>query len=243
MSLRDDFNNAPFPADPRALHNEPLGNSGGLDSFHTTQPEDIEPNNMPKIVGAAAVALMVGVAGVALYASTGSHPKAVVAMNPPPVTEAAPAPAPMPAADATTLPAAADTAPAATAPVKEATAPVKKHRTASAESKSADTASKSVASEDANSAAATRMAVDSSQSTVQPQQQQAITPPAPSPSPSDLASNNTQSGVAVPPNAASAADIPAPQQPAPEPSITAPAENVPADQPAGAAQSQGQVNQ
>ena len=241
MSLRDDFNNAPFPADPRALHNEPLGNSGGLDSFHTTQPEDIEPNNMPKIVGAAAVALMVGVAGVALYASTGSHPKAVVAMNPPPVTEAAPAPAPMPAADATTLPAAADTAPAATAPVKEATAPVKKHRTASAESKIADTASKSVASEDANSAAATRMAVDSSQSTVQPQQQQAITPPAPSPS--DLASNNTQSGVAVPPNAASAADIPAPQQPAPEPSITAPAENVPADQPAGAAQSQGQVNQ
>ena len=55
MSLRD-FD-APFPNDPRALHNEPLGNGAGLENFHTTQPEDIEPNNTPKIIGAVAVAL------------------------------------------------------------------------------------------------------------------------------------------------------------------------------------------
>jgi len=62
MSLRD-FNNAPFSDDPTALHTAPSGNGAGLKSFHTTQPEDIEPNNMPKIVGAVAVALMIGVAG------------------------------------------------------------------------------------------------------------------------------------------------------------------------------------
>ncbi len=63
MSLRD-FN-APFPNDPRALHNAPLGNSSGLEGFHTKQPEDIAPNNMPKIVGAVAVTLMIGAAGLA----------------------------------------------------------------------------------------------------------------------------------------------------------------------------------
>src|SRR6185312_8295728 len=99
MSLRD-FNNAPFPDDPRALHNEPLGNSAGLESFHTIQPEDVSPNNTPKIVGAVAVALMVGVAGIALYASQGKHPAQVAAVAPaePAVIEQAPAPAPAPAA-------------------------------------------------------------------------------------------------------------------------------------------------
>src|SRR5690348_13359652 len=92
MSLRD-FNNAPFPDDPRALHNEPLGNSAGLESFHTIQPEDVAPNNTPKIVGAVAVALMVGVAGIALYASSGKHPAQVVAAAAP-VSEPAPPPAP-----------------------------------------------------------------------------------------------------------------------------------------------------
>ena len=95
MSLRD-FN-APFPDDPRALHNEPLGNNAGLDSFHTRQPEDIEPSNMPKIVGGVAVALMIGVAGVALYASQGSHPKPAMTasnMSAPAAPEPAPAPAP-----------------------------------------------------------------------------------------------------------------------------------------------------
>ena len=81
MSLRD-FN-APFPDDPRALHNEPLGNSAGLETFHTKQPEDIAPNNMPKIVGAVAVALMIGGAGIALYTSAGRsmQTKPVVAAN------------------------------------------------------------------------------------------------------------------------------------------------------------------
>jgi hypothetical protein len=79
MSLRD-FNNT-LSDDPIALHTTPLGNGAGLDSFHTTNPEDREPNNTPKIVGALAVALMVGVAGIGLYAATGSasHPKPMVA--------------------------------------------------------------------------------------------------------------------------------------------------------------------
>src|SRR5258707_13317417 len=100
MSLRD-FN-APFPDDPAALHNAPSGNGAGLASFHTTQPEDIQPNSMPKIVGAVAVALMIGAAGVALYASAGKQPKPVVAASSLPAPQAAqPAPA-APAAGANT---------------------------------------------------------------------------------------------------------------------------------------------
>jgi hypothetical protein len=75
------------------------------------------------------------------------------------------------------------------------------------------------------------MAADSSQSTVQPQQQQAVTAPA-SPSPSDVATNNTQSGVAVAPNATQASDMPAAQ---PQQQPAAPAQ--------APAQSAGQVNQ
>ncbi|HKQ09931.1 MAG TPA: hypothetical protein VJS85_01970, partial [Rhizomicrobium sp.] len=69
MSLRD-FQ-TPYSDDPAALHHMPKGNETGLESFHTVQPEDIEPNNMPKIVGAVAVALMVSAAGMAFYASQG----------------------------------------------------------------------------------------------------------------------------------------------------------------------------
>src|SRR4051812_49962200 len=93
-----------FPDDPTALHHGPAGNESGLEGFHTTQPEDVEPNNTPKIVGAIAVALMVSVAGVALYASHGgssSHPKQVAAA-PAPVTSApasAPSAAPLPDAN------------------------------------------------------------------------------------------------------------------------------------------------
>jgi hypothetical protein len=248
MSLRD-FNNAPFPDDPRALHNDPLGNSAGLESFHTVQPEDIAPNNTPKIVGAVAVALMVGVAGIALYASnSGKHPAAVVATATPAtpvVSEPLPAPAAAaPDASAPLAPPAADKSPAsapssakgsammeASAPVKEASMSKKHRRTASI---SASTASSNAAP---SSAAADRMAADTNQSTVQPQQQQAIAPP--SPSPSDLASNNTQSNVAVSPNATSASDIPAQPQAAPQPPAPAPAQ----EQSAGAAQAAGQVNQ
>ncbi|HSS14360.1 MAG TPA: hypothetical protein VLL04_10720, partial [Rhizomicrobium sp.] len=107
-----------FPDDPIALHHGPAGNDTGLESFHTIQPEDVEPNNTPKIVGAIAVALMVSAAGVALYASHGSsssQPKQVVAaaapVTPPPA--AAPVDANMPAS----APAAA---PEPVAPVKAA---------------------------------------------------------------------------------------------------------------------------
>ena len=96
MTLRD-FNNTQFPDDPTALHHGPVGNDSGLEDFHTVQPEDIEPNNTPKIVGAIAVALMVGVAGAALYASQGSssHPKQVTAAAAP-VAPVTPPPAAMP---------------------------------------------------------------------------------------------------------------------------------------------------
>jgi len=246
MALRDFNNDAPFPADPRALHNEPLGNGAGLQNFHTTQPEDIEPNNMPKIVGAIAVALMLGAAGVALYASSGSHPATVATASntqtalPPP-----PAPAPAAATPDASMPAtppAADNTPAT--PMKEASIPKtqKTHRTASIASKSIDTGSKSTSAKAApGSAAADRMAADTNQSTVQPQQQQAVAAPvAPTPSPSDVASNNAQSGVAVSPNATTASDIPAPaqQQATPQASAPAPAQQ----QPSGADQSAGQVN-
>src|SRR3979490_2208745 len=99
MSLRD-FN-LPSSDDPTALHHVPGGNETGLESFHTIQPQDVEPNNTPKIVGAIAVALMVGAAGVALYASQGSssHSKQMVAAAAPaataPVTPP-PAAAPIP---------------------------------------------------------------------------------------------------------------------------------------------------
>jgi hypothetical protein len=67
MSLRD-FNtgNESFNTGNESLHNEPLGNGSGLENFHTTNPEDREPSSLPKIVGAVAVALMLGTAGVAL---------------------------------------------------------------------------------------------------------------------------------------------------------------------------------
>jgi hypothetical protein len=241
MSLRD-FNNAPFPDDPRALHNDPLGNGAGLENFHTVQPDDIEPNNTPKIVGAVAVALMVGVAGFALYTSGGSHSKTVVAANepaavaqpapPPPAPAAASPDAGMPAqaSDKAAADKAADAAPAKE-PVKEASISKKHHKTAGTDIavKSADAKSASDAS---SSAAAQRMAADTNQSTVQPQQQQEIA--APAASPSDVASNT----------------VPAPAQPTEQaqpaeqaqPQPATPAAPAPA-QPAGADQSAGQVNQ
>ena len=252
MSLRD-FNNAPFPNDPHALHNEPLGNGAGLDSFHTVQPEDIEPNNTPKIIGGIAVALMIGVAGIALYASSGSHPQAVVATNtlpPAPIAQPAPTPAPAamaPDADTSVTPSAAadkaaDNSPAPAAPVKTASLP-KKHSVASDTSSDAVKESpKQSASANADNAASARMAADSSQSTAQPQQQQAVSEPTPpSPSPSDVATNNTQSGVSVPQNATTASDMAGAQQPQQQ---SQPQAQPPAAAPAPAPeQSAGQVNQ
>jgi hypothetical protein len=68
------------------------------------------------------------------------------------------------------------------------------------------------------------MSADSTQTSQAPAQQNAVQAPsqqatplpsAPQPSPSDLATNNTQSGQAVPQGAATASDMPA-QQPTPQ---------------------------
>jgi hypothetical protein len=238
MSLRD-FNST----DDRiiSLQHEPLGNGGGLDSFHTVQPEDLAPSKTPKIVGAVAVALMIGVAGVALYANSGSSmkPKQVVTASNLPAPAPAPVAAPVQQAAITpdanmpaSAPAALDVSPAPVAPVKAASK-ARSHATAAA---SNDT-----------SAASARMAADTSQSSIQPQQQQAVAVPAPvspTPSPSDVATNNTQSG--VPQGATTASDVPAPAvQPAPATPVAQPAPDqqaaaTPAPAPAQAA---GQVNQ
>jgi len=269
MSLRD-FN-TPSTDDPIALHNEPLGNGSGLDSFHTTQPEDIEPNNTPKIIGAIAVALMIGTAGAALYATSGHSAKPVVtASNMPapaaPAPVAAP-PAPEAAAPADNMAAQAplpDTKTPAAKPATEKTAaadaPVKTAKVHRSASSSTNVAVKTANSGSAGDASSARMAADSTQSTVQPQQQAAVTaqPVAPSPSPSDVASNNSQSSVTVPQGANRASDIPAqpaaPQEsqqannaPAQDQQSAAPAQPAPqaaapAAQPAPA-QSAGQVNQ
>jgi hypothetical protein len=252
MSLRD-FNNTPFPDDPTALHNRPVGNESGLGNFHTVQPEDIEPNNTPKIVGAIAVALMVGAAGVALYTSQGSSPsqsKQMVAAAPAPTMPVNTPPAAAPLPDAS-MPASAPVAApepvksAATEPAAPKSAPIKSAGIAkSSRSGSADTSSTP-----ASDAMAARLAAanEANQVNTQPQQQAAVTPSAPapeqpaanpvgpSPSPSDLATNNIQSGVAVPQGAASASDIPTPApaqgaNPIPEPT---PEPTQPSAQPSG----------
>jgi hypothetical protein len=244
MSLRD-FNSTDDR--PISLQTEPLGNGAGLDAFHTVHPEDVEPSNTPKIVGALAVALIVGAVGVGVYSYSGSPAKPVtMASNQPapePVLPAA-APAPQQAADAAKAakaattdpnsmraamgktPGAAENTPATTEPAKPM-----KMRAASAKP-----ARRMEAAESASvlpGGASARMAADSGQTSQQPQQQQAVIPQpvSPTPSPSDVATTNTQSGVAVPQGAAQASDMPAPQ--------AAPA---PAQQPAPA-QSAGQGNQ
>ena len=196
MSLRD------FNEPSRSLHADPAGNGAGLGSFHTTNPQDRAPNNMPKIVGAFAVALMVGAAGVGLYAYSGSsvQPKPAMADNnlpqPPAAAPVVPPPAP-PAqqADNAPAPAAADTVPQP-APVKEAsTKPIRHHKAGSTVDDNANAGSSQMAS----SAAQTRMSADSTQATTQAPAQQAVTatsapslPAAPQPSPSNVASNNAQ---------------------------------------------------
>lgn len=206
MSLRD-FN-APASDDPIALHTEPSGNGSGLSSFHTVSPEEREPNNVPKIIGVVAVALMVGAAAVGLYAYSGHSTKPVVADNSlpqtPPVTppqqtamaqdNSISSPAPVPSA----VPPAPSPTPAATTEMPKS-APV---RTASIRSARSHISS---------------MSNEAAPITPVPQQAQATPlPPAPSPSPSDVASNNSQFSAAVPNNAVTAPEVPqasaAPQQ-------------------------------
>jgi hypothetical protein len=196
MSLRD-FNEPSQPIG--TLHTDPSGNSAGLNAFHTIHPEERAPNNTPKIVGALAVALMVGAAGIGLYAYSGSssQPKPVVADNnlpQPPAAASAPiAPPPQQAADnSAPAPAATDNTPAPT-PVKEASAKPVKHRMAS------NTGSTQTSSD----ASSVRMNADSTQASQAPAQQAAIAPSAtplpaaPQPSPSDVASNNSQASQPV----------------------------------------------
>src|SRR5471032_1066736 len=209
MSLRD-FNST----DDRSisLQNEPLGNGSGLGTFHTVNPDDVAPSNTPKIVGALAVALIVGAVGAGVYSFSGSKP-VTMASNQSASVPAAPAPAapppPAPQAAMTSDANASANTPAAATP--ESAKPVKT-KTASA--------NRSMASASAlPGGASARMAADSGQTSQQPQQQQAVIPQPVSPtaSPSDVATTNTQSGAAVPQGATTASDMPASAAPAPAP--------------------------
>ena len=141
MSLRDEiFSNnetmsepvSPVSTGPLFVERDPVivddrivDDGGALDSFHTTNPEDREPNNTGKILGALAVALMVGAAGIYAYQVSGhsvNTRSTVVASAPQPApmqTAAAtpPAPAPAPVAQDNTPAAAPTDATPAPAPV------------------------------------------------------------------------------------------------------------------------------
>ncbi len=220
MSLRD-FDNVPPSDDPIALHNEPLGNESGLSAFHTVNPEEREPNNTPKIVGAVAVALLVGAAAVGLYAYSGPSTKPVVANNSLPQT--APVTPPQqtamtdnsaPAAPASAAPT-APTAPAAPTPAASSdmpkSAPVRTASIRSTHSHRSRSEDLSGTVSTPSSSSQSAQAPQPAQTTPVPEQAQATPLPA-TPSPSDVASNRP----AVPNNSTTASDIPqasaAPQQ-------------------------------
>jgi hypothetical protein len=220
MSLRD-FN--AIDDRPISLHNQPVGNESGLGSFHTVQPEDMEPSNTPKIVGALAVALLVGAAGFGLYANSGSssHPKPVVMASNSPAPSVTPTGAAAPAPEQTMQATKAAKA-ATTDPNSLRAALVKTPVSAATDKAPAPTKTASVkparsVAPASQSGASARMAADSNQTTQAPAQQSAVAPTAPAPSPSSVTSNSTQSGVAVPPGATSASDIPATSNTAPAP--------------------------
>jgi hypothetical protein len=200
MSLRDfhAIDDRPFSLQP-----QPVGNESGLGAFHTVQPEDVSLSNTPKVVGALAVALMIGVAGVGLYASNaGSSSK------PKPVVTASNVPAPPPAAPV----AMSSATPEATAPVAAADPVAAPATTKTAFAKPART---SVAASTGKASA--RVTAEPNQVASAPTEQAAVMPVPAAPSPSDVASSSTQSSVAVPSDATTASDIPAPQNtPAPQ---------------------------
>jgi hypothetical protein len=239
MSLRD-FNSP--SDDPIALHNSPQGNGAGLGNFHTINPEDREPNNTPKIVGALAVALIVGVAGIGLYSYSGSasHPKPIVASNNlPSATPAPPASQPAAMTPDTSAGPSAPPAPAPAASMNSKPAPVK-----SASARSSRHMTRSMA-------AATVAPAETSLSNPAPQQHAAAVPEpvSPAPSPNDVAVNNSRT--AAPATAAQDNTVApqAAQSSTPQASNTAPAQDqqtgatpAPAS-PAAPAQSAGQVAQ
>lgn len=227
------------------LSHEVGGNGAGLNEFHTVHPEEIEPNNTGRIVGALAVALMVGAAGVYAYSMSGH------AANPAPMQQtaslpkAAPPPIAPPAMTAPEM-AAPVTEPVATpapapAPVTKSAAVEKPVKSAAAKAPVSDGASVRM-NADAQSTTTSQQAAATAVTPAAPVEQQAAIPEpvSPSPNPSDLANANPQSGVSVPSGATTAQDIPAqavtPEQPAQQPEAAAPA----SDQPA---QSAGQVAQ
>jgi hypothetical protein len=221
MSLRD-FN-MPSSDKPGGLHNDPLGNGSGLGSFHTTNPEDREPNRTPQMIGAAAVVLMVGVAAAGLYAYSGPSKPApmVTASNlasPPSAASAAPAPSAPVAQPETTTPDANMAASTATptAPADSDSA-IANHKAAKSRS-----APRHIArSEDSSNSTGEGRLADQSSSTnsagAQPETaatqtagNQPVTPPlpaAPQPSTSDVATNNS-TAQAAPSNATTASDMP-----------------------------------
>ncbi len=217
MSLRDIYT----PNDDKLiiLNAEPMGNGGGLGDFHTVNPEDREPNNMPKILGGLVVALMLGAAGAYVYSVSGHQPKQIVADNNLPAPSApapAAAPAPMPAPNnnqAANSPA-PETVPALATDTKpmSKSAPVRSASVTKARSSSAPDMG----------AAQARMSADSTPA-VQPQQQAVVTPVEPvSPQPpaSALANNGQPANPEVTPQADTAAQdqqpTAAPAQPAPQ---------------------------
>lgn len=191
MSLRDIYGTNEDT--PIILNTDPVGNGGGLGNFHTTNPEDREPNNTPKILGGLAVALMLGAAGAYVYSVSGHQPKQIVAANSLPAPSApvaAAAPAPLPASDNT--PAATAPAPTPAADVtKPEPKPVSVHQ--ASVSKSTRTASSSTSDMGAANA---RMQADSTPA-VQPQQQAVMTPVEPV---SPQAPASAQASVAQPSN-------------------------------------------
>ena len=86
--------------EPRPLDGmEVLDRNAALGSFHTTSPEDRAPNNTGKVIGALAVALMVGAAGVYVYSVSTPAPKPKITVaqlpnTPPPAKVAETAPPP-----------------------------------------------------------------------------------------------------------------------------------------------------
>ena len=239
MSLRD-FNTP--SDDPIALHNNPQGNGTGLGNFHTINPQDREPNNTPKIVGALVVALMVGVAGIGLYAYSGSasNRQTVIASNTPASSMPAPPPAPLPASEPSAVPpeqvAQADhAARAAVRDPNDMRAAKAKTFPAGSPSAAAEPIApmKSASAKPLRSSGTeTAAPAETSLANPTPQQQAA----APAPSRNDVASiNPNQPITATPP--ATASDVPA------APAAAAPAQDPQTGATPPPAQSAGQVNQ
>lgn len=233
MSLRD-FG----PTEERTviLNHEPLshevgGNGSGLSEFHTVSSEEIEPNNTGKIVGALAVALMVGAAGVYAYTMTG-HSANTVPMQqtaalpaPPPAPPAAMTPPPAPVAEPVAAP---EPAPA---PVTKSAAAEKPMKSAAAKTEVPVTDGASVRMNADSQSTSTSQQAAATPVTPAPAQQAAIPEPvSPTANPSDVANANPQSSVSVPQGATTAQDIPAqavtPEQPA-QPEAAAPAQAQP----------------